>query len=375
MMHESDEQTPVAAGLTRPLPGPLPEGPPAGVDNTIQIHLSPNRRAWARFRRNRIGYVSFWIFLALLVVSAISPLLSNERPLIARYNGNLYFPVIHNPPETTFGGEFLSATDWLDPFVKEQFAKDGNWALFTLNRFSADTIDFQALPPNPAPPSRLNWLGTDPGGRDILARLVFGFSVSIAFALILTVIGTVLGIVAGAVQGYFGGWTDLIGQRLIDVWSALPYLYILIILVSVFVPSVGLLIVLFSLFGWVELSTYVRAEFLRNRSLEFVKAARAMGFSNWHIMRRHILPNSLTPVITFLPFRMSEAILGLTALDFLGLGVPTSVPSLGELLRLGKENLDAWWIATMTFLVLVITLLLLTFVGDALRDAFDTRKS
>jgi microcin C transport system permease protein len=209
----------------------------------------------------------------------------------------------------------------------------------------------------------------------MLARLIFGFAVSIGFAIILTVVGTTLGIIAGAIQGYFGGWIDLGGQRFIDIWSAVPQLYVLIILASTFQPSLLLLIVLFSLFGWMGLSDYVRAEFLRNRSLEFVKAARAMGFSNWHIIRRHILPNSMTPVITFLPFRMGEAILGLTAFDFLGLGVPSSVPSLGDLLRRGKENLDALWISTETFAVLVITLLLLTFIGDALRDAFDTRKS
>jgi microcin C transport system permease protein len=359
------------------LPNPVP-GSPSDPGIKLQadpLPLSPNQRAWLRFRRNRLGYVSFWIFLGLLALSLFSPLLSNERPLVARYEGKLFFPALVNPPETALGGEFLSPTDWLDPFVQQQISKPGNWALYTLNRHSADTIDFQSLVPNPAPPSRENWLGTDDQGRDMLARLIFGFAVSIGFAIILTVVGTSLGIIAGAIQGYFGGWIDLGGQRFIDIWSAVPQLYVLIILASTFQPSLLLLIVLFSLFGWMGLSDYVRAEFLRNRSLEFVKAARAMGFSNWHIIRRHILPNSMTPVITFLPFRMGEAILGLTAFDFLGLGVPSSVPSLGDLLRRGKENLDALWISTETFAVLVITLLLLTFIGDALRDAFDTRKS
>jgi microcin C transport system permease protein len=336
---------------------------------------SPWQRAWARFKRNRVGYISFWIFGVLLTLATIAPLISNEKPLLAYYEGKLYVPILFDYPETTFGGDFLTPVDWFDPFVDAQFGKPGNWRLHTLNRYSANTINYTRLVANPAPPSAINWAGTDPHGRDVLARLLYGFAVSVYFGLALTIVGTLLGIVAGAVQGYFGGWVDLSGQRLIDIWNAIPILYILIILASMFEPSILLLVVLFAIFGWTQLSDYVRAEFLRNRSLEFVKAARAMGLSHWRIIRRHILPNSMTPVITFLPFRMSEAILGLTALDFLGLGVPATVPSLGELLRFGKDNLDAWWITIPTFLVLVTTLLLLTFVGDALRDAFDTRKA
>jgi microcin C transport system permease protein len=335
---------------------------------------TPWRRAWERFKRNRVGYYSLWAFLVLLVLAVISPLLANENPLLVHYQGRNYFPIFSNYPETKFGGDFRTPVDWFDPFIQAQLAKDGNWALYTLIRYSPNSVNYNHLESDPAPPSRDHWLGTDPHGRDIVARLLFGFAVSVLFGIALTFVGTLIGVAAGALQGYFGGWVDLTGQRLIDVWNAVPILYILIILAAMFEPSVVLLLFLFAIFGWTTLSDYVRAEFLRNRSLEFVKAARAMGLSHWRIIRRHILPNSMTPVITFMPFRMSEGILGLTALDFLGLGVPSTVPSLGELLRFSKENLDAWWIGVPTFFVLVFTLLLLTFIGDALRDAFDTRK-
>jgi microcin C transport system permease protein len=337
--------------------------------------LSPNQRAWARFRRNRLGTVSLWIMLGLLVVSALAEVISNDRPLIARYDGKWSFPIFHNLPETAYGGDFATPTDWKDPFIAEQFAKPGNWKLDTLNPHSASSTDYFQKAPNPTPPNTKNWLGTDSVGRDMVAGLLYGFRVSILFALALAAVGTAIGIAAGAVQGYFGGKVDLGLQRLIEIWSSIPELYLLIIFASIFEPSLLLLLVLLSLFGWIGLSDYVRAEFLRNRSLEFVKAARAMGLSNLQIIWRHVLPNSMTPVITFLPFRMSGAILALVALDFLGLGVPPSVPSLGDLVKQGKANLDAWWIIFPTFTVLVVTLLLLTFIGDALRDAFDTRKS
>lgn len=338
--------------------------------------MSPLQRAWARFKRNRLGTWSLWIMLVMLVVSAGAELISNDRPLAARYKGAWSFPVFNNPPETYYGGDFGTPTDWKDPLIVERFAKGGeNWALGTLNPHSAVSTDYFQKEPNPAPPSAKNWLGTDGLGRDMVARLLYGFRVSILFALALTVVGTVIGIAFGAVQGYFGGRIDLGVQRLIEIWSAIPELYLLIIFASIFEPSLLLLLILLSLFGWIGLSDYVRAEFFRNRSLEFVKAARALGLSNGQIIWRHVLPNSLTPVITFLPFRMSAAILALVSLDFLGLGVPASVPSLGELVKQGKENLDAWWIIFPTFMVLVVTLLLLTFIGDALRDAFDTRKS
>ncbi len=337
--------------------------------------MSPNQRAWARFRRNRLGTASLWIMLGLLVLSAFAEFISNDRPLVAYYDGAWSFPVFHNPPETAYGGDFATPTDWKDPFITEQFAKPGNWTLNALNPHSATSTDYFQKQPNPTPPSARNWLGTDSLGQDMVARLLYGFRVSILFALALAAVGTALGIAAGAVQGYFGGRVDLGLQRLIEIWSSIPELYLLIIFASIFEPSLLLLLVLLSLFGWIGLSDYVRAEFLRNRGLEFVKAARAMGLSNLQIIWRHVLPNSMTPVITFLPFRMSGAILALVALDFLGLGVPPTVPSLGDLVKQGKANLDAWWIIFPTFAVLVVTLLLLTFIGDALRDAFDTRKS
>jgi len=337
--------------------------------------LSPNQRAWARFRRNRVGTWSLWCFIVLLVVSTAGELISNDRPLLAKFDGQLYAPLFRNQPETRFGGDFATPTDWGDPFIREQFAKGSNWAFFTLNPHSAKSVNYFEKNPSPAPPSRQNWLGTDSNGHDMVARLLYGFRVSIWFALALTFVGTVLGVAAGALQGYFGGRVDLFSQRLMEIWGAIPELYLLIIFASIFEPSLLLLLILLSAWGWLGLSDYVRAEFLRNRSLEFVKAARALGLSNAQIIWRHVLPNSMTPVITFLPFRMSGAIIALTSLDFLGLGVPASTPSLGDLLRQGKNNLDSWWIIFPTFVLLVVTMLLLTFIGDALRDAFDTRKS
>jgi microcin C transport system permease protein len=311
----------------------------------------------------------------MLVVATLAELISNDRPLVARYDGEVFFPLFHNQPERRFGGDFATATDWKDPLITEQFAKPGNGALFTLNKHSANSQDYFQKMPSPAPPSAGNWLGTDADGHDMVARLIYGFRVSIWFAFALTLVGVVIGMLMGAVQGYFGGRVDLFLQRIFEIWGAVPELYLLIVFASIFEPSLLLLLVLLSLWGWLGLSDYVRAEFLRNRSLEFVKAARALGLSNAQIIWRHVLPNSLTPVITFLPFRMSGAIIALTSLDFLGLGVPATTPSLGELLRQGKANLDAWWIVFPTFAVLVVSMLLLTFIGDALRDAFDTRKS
>jgi microcin C transport system permease protein len=337
--------------------------------------MSPNARAWARFRRNRLGHVSLWIFAVLLVVTTAAELVSNDKPFVARIDGKLWFPAFANPSEVALGGDFATPTDWKDPFIAALVAKPGNWAIGTLNRNSADSTDYFDPNPYPSPPTAKNWLGTDDQGRDMVARLIYGFRVSVWFAIALTAIGTLLGIVLGAVQGYFAGRVDLTLQRLIEIWGSVPELYLLIIFASIFQPSLLLLLVLLSLWGWMGLSDYVRAEFLRNRNLEYVKAARALGLGDAQIIRRHVLPNSMTPVLTFLPFRMSGAILALTSLDFLGLGVPPSVPSLGQLLQQGKANLDAWWIIVPTFVLLTATMLLLTFVGDALRDAFDTRKS
>lgn len=336
--------------------------------------VSPSRRAWLRFKQHRLGYWSLMLFVGLVLLSLAAELVSNDKPLVARYEGRWYVPVVQSWPETEFGGSFDSPTDYLDPFIVSQFDKPGNLAIYPLNRSHYKTINYFAKDPNPAAPSRDNWLGTDDRGRDVLARLLYGFRVSVLFGLALTLTGVLLGVLTGAVQGFYGGRTDLVAQRLIEIWSSMPELYLLIIFSAVLAPSVWLLLVLLSLFGWIGLSDYVRAEFLRNRQLDYVRAARALGLSNWQIIRRHILPNSMTPVVTFLPFRMSAAILALTSLDFLGLGVPPDTPSLGELLSQGKNNLDAWWISLSTFAVLVLTLLLLTFMGDALRDALDPRK-
>ena len=337
--------------------------------------LSPRRRAWLRFKRNRLGFWSLVIFVVLVAVSLCAELVSNDRPLVVRYEGQLYFPMVKDYPETTFGGDFLTATDYLDPYIRKKLSEGSNWALFTLNPYGPNTLNYFAKDPNPSAPTAANWLGTDDRGRDLAAQLLYGFRVSVLFALALTFTGVLLGMVTGAIQGFFGGKTDLAFQRFIEIWGSMPELYLLIIFSAVLAPSIGLLLVLLSLFGWMGLSDYVRAEFLRNRQLDYVKAARALGVGNGQIIWRHILPNSLTPVVTFLPFRMSAAILALTSLDFLGLGVPPGTPSLGELLSQGKNNIDAWWISLSTFAVLVITLLLLTFMGDALRDALDPRKA
>jgi microcin C transport system permease protein len=311
----------------------------------------------------------------LFVLSLGAELVSNDKPLLARYDGEWFVPMIQDIPETRFGGDFDTPTDYLDPFIQQQFSKPGNWAVYPINRYHHSTLNYFAKEPNPSLPSADNWLGTDDRGRDVVARLLYGFRVSLLFGLALTLVGVLLGVVTGAIQGFFGGRTDLWFQRFIEIWGSMPELYLLIIFSALFDPSVALLLILLSLFGWMGLSDYVRAEFLRNRQLDYVRAARAMGLSNFQIIWRHILPNSLTPVVTFLPFRMSAAILALTSLDFLGLGVPPGTPSLGELLAQGKNNIDAWWISLSTFAVLVVTLLLLTFMGDALRDALDPRKA
>jgi microcin C transport system permease protein len=344
------------------------------IDPHGDCSLSPSQLAWRRFKRNRLGFVSLILFVVLVVISLAAELVSNDKPLIASYQGKLYFPIVKNPPETAFGGDFETPTDYFDPFIRP--AVQTAWQLgdLPINPHHHGTLNYFAKEPNPAPPSADNWMGTDDRGRDLLARLLYGFRVSVLFALALTFTGTILGVVTGAIQGFFVGKTDLAMQRFIEIWGAMPELYLLIIFSAVFEPSVSLLLILLSLFGWMGLSDYVRAEFLRNRQLDYVRAARALGLSNWAIIWRHVLPNSMTPVVTFLPFRMSAAILALTSLDFLGLGVPPGTPSLGELLSQGKTNIDAWWISLSTFGVLVVTLLLLTFMGDALRDALDPRK-
>ncbi|MEX3957010.1 ABC transporter permease [Trinickia sp. EG282A] len=335
--------------------------------------VSPWRLTWLRFKSQRLGYWSLVVFVTLFVVSLLGEMLVNDKPLLVRYDGHYYFPIFKTYPETRFGGDFPAKANYLDPYIHSRITSNGNFAVYPIDRHYYDTIDYFASRPFPAPPSPENWLGTDQFGRDVLARLLYGFRVSVVMALALTVSGVFFGVLTGALQGFYGGRVDLIGQRLIEIWGSMPDLYLLIIFASIFEPTLWLLFGLLSLFGWLVLSDYVRAEFLRNRSLDYVKAARTMGLSNGQIIWRHVLPNSLTPVITFLPFRMSAAILSLTSLDFLGLGVPPPTPSLGELLQEGKNNLDAWWISISAFAALVVTLLLLTFMGDALRTALDTR--
>ncbi|MEW6645645.1 MAG: ABC transporter permease [Pseudomonadota bacterium] len=338
------------------------------------MNESSSRRAWRRFRANRRGYYSLWLFGLLFVLSLGAELLSNDKPIVVQYQGAYYFPLFVTYPETTFGGDFVTETDYLDPFIREQLHASGNWALYPPNPYRYDTINYFAQAPNPAPPSADNLLGTDDRGRDVLARLIYGFRISVLFGLALTAIGVAIGILAGAIQGYFGGRIDLFAQRFMEVWGSMPELYLLIIFASIFQPSLLLLIVLLSLFGWMGLADYVRAEFLRGRNMDYVRAARALGVSNRTIMWRHLLPNAMTPVITFLPFRISGAVLALTSLDFLGLGVPPTTPSLGELLAQGKDSIDAWWLSMTTFVVLVGTLMLLIFIGEALRSALDTRQ-
>jgi microcin C transport system permease protein len=267
--------------------------------------LSPSARAWRRFKRNRQGYWSLILFCVLVVGSLMAEVLSNDRPLVVRYEGKTYFPLVRDYAETAFGGDFETPADYLDPFIREQISRGDNWAIYAPNPYGAQTINYFAENPNPSAPTRQNWLGTDDRGRDLLAQLIYGFRVSVLFGLALTAIGVVLGVVTGAIQGFFGGKTDLAFQRFIEIWGAMPELYLLIIFSAVFSPSLGLLLVLLSLFGWMGLSDYVRAEFLRNRQLDYVRAARAMGLSSGQIIWRHVLPNSLTPVVTFLPFRVS----------------------------------------------------------------------
>lgn len=339
------------------------------------LSVSPSRRAWRRFRRNRLGYWSLLVFSVLVILSLFAEVLSNDKPLMVSFNGQYYFPLAKDYPEKTFGGDFETPTDYLDPFIREKLNEGRNWAIYPPNPYGPKTINYFAKEPNPSAPSRNNLFGTDDRGRDLLAQLIYGFRLSVLFGITLTVIGVLIGVLTGAIQGYAGGKTDLAFQRFIEVWGSMPQLYLLIIFSAIFTPSVPLLIVLLSLFGWMGLSAYIRAEFLRNRQLDYVRAAKALGVSNLQIMWRHILPNSMTPIVTFVPFEMGAAILALTSLDFLGLGVPPGTPSLGELLNQGKANIDAWWISISTFAVLVITLLLLTLMGDALRDALDPRKA
>jgi microcin C transport system permease protein len=337
--------------------------------------LSPlTRRRLHNFRGNRRGYWSLWIFLALFGVSLLAEVIANDRPLVIRYDGALYFPVVRSYPETTFGGAFLTETVYRDPAVMTMIRERG-WMLWPPIPFRYDTINYDLPVPAPAPPSAVNWLGTDDQGRDLAARLLYGCRISVLFGLTLTLLSSAIGIVAGAVQGYFGGAVDLVFQRLIEVWSGMPRLYLLIILAAIVEPTFWWLLGLLLLFEWMSLVGVVRAEFLRARNFDYVRAARALGVRNRVIMFRHVLPNAMVATLTFLPFILNGSITTLTSLDFLGFGLPPGSPSLGEILAQGKANLQAPWLGLTGFAVLAVMLSLLVFIGEAVRDAFDPRKT
>ncbi len=341
----------------------------------MRIGLSPlTRRRLANFRRNRRGWWSLWIFLVLFGVSLCAELVANDRPLLVRYEGQWYLPVLIDYPETEFGGFLETPADYADPDIQDMIAENG-WMLWPPVPFSHDTVNYRLTVPAPAPPSGLNWLGTDDQGRDVVARTLYGFRVSVLFGLALTILSSLIGVAAGAVQGYFGGRIDLFFQRFIEIWSGLPVLYLLIILASVVTPNFWWLLGLMLLFSWMSLVGVVRAEFLKARNYDYVRAARALGVSNPAIMVRHVLPNAMVATLTFLPFILSGAITTLTALDFLGFGLPPGSASLGELLNQGKNNLQAPWLGLTAFAVISVMLSLLVFIGEAVRDAFDPRKS
>ncbi len=337
--------------------------------------LSPlTRRRLGNFRANRRGYWSLWIFLALFIGSLFAELIANDRPLLVRYDGRFYVPVLRAYPETTFGGVFPTEADYRDEAVARLVRAKG-WMLWPPIPYRHDTINYRLSVPAPAPPSRDNWLGTDDQGRDLLARLIYGFRISVLFGLVLTLLSSVIGIAAGAVQGYFGGWTDLLFQRAIEIWAGLPVLYLLIILASIVEPTFWWLLGLMLLFSWMSLVAVVRAEFYRARNFDYVRAARALGVTNAVIMVRHVLPNAMVATLTFLPFILNTSVTTLTSLDFLGFGLPPGSPSLGEILAQGKANLQAPWLGVTGFVVLALMLSLLVFIGEAVRDAFDPRKT
>lgn len=366
------------------------------------LNLSPmNVRRLTNFKKNRRGFWSFWIFVALFTLSLFAEFIANDRPVIARYNGETLFPVFVSYDESKFGG-FLAETDYRDPSIQAEINSHG-WMIWPPIKFADGTHNYEVPTPVPSKPTwalsqeicrmavpkkevilnsdhscndlEWNWLGTDDQGRDVLARLIYGFRISILFGLILAGISSAIGILAGAVQGYFGGWIDLIFQRFIEIWSSLPTLYVLIILSSIIAPSFFVLLSILLLFSWVALVHVVRAEFLRARNLEYVRAARALGLTNARIMWKHVLPNAMVATLTFMPFILNGSITTLTSLDFLGFGLPPGSPSLGELLLQGRSYLNAPWLGLTGFFTIAIMLSLLIFIGEAVRDAFDPRKS
>jgi len=381
------------------MPDVEPTGPLGPADAQPRYTLSPiNKRRWQNFKTNRRGFWSLWLFLVLFVLSLFAEFIANDKPIYISYAGKSYFPVFVTYPETTFGGDFETATDYRDPFVQKLIADKGGTIIWAPIRYSYDTHNLDLPTPAPSPPTWMlseaqckavvekkglhgcsdleyNWLGTDDEGRDVLARLIYGFRVSVLFGLILTIFSSIVGVAAGAVQGYFGGWTDLLFQRFIEIWTSVPELYLLLIISSVLVPGFFVLLGILLLFSWVRLVGLVRAEFLRGRNFEYIQAARALGVSNAVIMFRHLLPNAMVATMTFLPFIMSSSVMTLTALDFLGFGLPPGSPSLGELLSQGKANVQAPWLGLTGFFTVALMLSLLIFIGEAVRDAFDPRKT
>ena len=364
-----------------------------------RLAISPlNRRRWLNFKANRRGYVAFWIFMVLFVISLFAEFIANDKPFYVSFEGRSYFPAVITYPETAFGGDFETAADYRDPYLQKLIAEKGGFMLWPPIRYSYNTHNLDLPTPAPSKPTWLlteeqckavverkglsgcsdleyNWLGTDDQGRDVVARLIYGFRLSVLFGLALTIISSVVGVAAGAVQGYFGGWTDLLFQRFIEIWTSISSLYLLLIISSVLVPGFFVLLGILLLFSWVSLVGLVRAEFLRGRNFEYIQAARALGVSNRTIMFRHLLPNAMVATMTFLPFILSSSVMTLTALDFLGFGLPPGSPSLGEMLSQAKANIQAPWLGISGFLTVATMLSLLIFIGEAVRDAFDPRKT
>ena len=333
-----------------------------------------NQRRLANFRANRRGYLSLYVFIVLFVASLFAEVIANDRPLLIHYDGRYYYPLFETYPETEFGGFFPTEAVYADPVVQELIAEKG-WAIWPPIRYSYDTIAYDLTVPAPSPPDWNHWLGTDDQARDVAARVIYGFRISVLFGLILTILSSIVGVAAGAVQGYYGGWLDLLFQRFIEIWNSMPTLFMLIILASVVTPNFWWLLGLVLLFSWTALVSVVRAEFLRARNFDFVRAARALGVGNLTIMARHVLPNAMVATITFMPFVLIGGITALTSLDFLGFGLPPGSPSLGELLNQGKANLQAPWLGITGFVVMAVMLSLLVFIGEAVRDAFDPRRT
>lgn len=333
-----------------------------------------NQRRLETFKRNRRGYWSFWIFIVLFVLSLGAELIANDKPILVQYDGKMHFPIFKVYPETVFGGDFEVEADYTDEFVQELIAEKGSM-IWPPVRFSYDTVDFNLNGSAPTAPERRHLLGTDDQGRDVLARVIYGFRISVLFGLLLTFFSTIIGVASGAVQGYFGGWLDLLGQRFIEIWQGLPVFFLLIIMASFFKPSFFTLLFLMTLVSWTALVGVVRAEFLRARNFEYIRAARALGVSDNKIMIRHTLPNAMVATVTFMPFILSGSVTTLTGLDYLGLGLPPGSPSLGELLLQGRNNIHAAWLGLTGFFVIATMLSLLLFAGEAVRDALDPRKT